>query len=834
MADTPGTLQIGLTLLEGSPRQLCGLRLAVRRPATAADRRRALAEAELARGHALRKTGKPANCRAGIAPYERAERGFADLGLPRRQAEALLGLGRLQRDCLGQSRAALAVFTRAEPLFAVDPAFESEIRQHLGEIRYRLNDLEGAAGDCRRALALRRRLGDRFGEALTSSTLGDVLLSLGRYDEATAFLDRALKLWQPGDDAGKRAQTLVNRGQLYRALGDRERARRQLLQALPLFREAKDGDHEAATWNALGGLAIDAGRPGDALEPLRKALALRTPGSRGMAVTLTSLGVAYRDLGQLEEARQAYTEALPIFYENGDSREEARTIGNMGVLEAASGQEESALAQLDHAFERFRSLSDRPAMALTLLAKARVLHGRGDLEAARSVMETSLAVVEEHRSRQTSLTTRAEFFATRQDLYDFLIDLLMEMDRQAEALEINERSLSRSLLDRLTASGLDLPAGNLSGNSRDAALLQPRTASAAEIQNGLLDRDTLLLEYRLGEERSYLWAVTPDGLSAFALPGRAAIERTARQAVERLARSRIGKSESAARQPLADLSRRLLGPVASLLPGKRLVVVSDGALQSLPFAVLPDPDSPSGDGQPLIAGHEVISLPSVSVLGEIRRDEASRTRAPKTLWVLANPDFGRRFDPLPYTRHEAAEILALVPPRDRAVALGRDASRETVLRGDLRDYRFLHFATHGAFDAEDGSGRLALAQIGPGGRPEADGFLHLTDIYALDLRADLVVLSACQSALGRELRGEGVMGLPRGFLHAGADRVLVSLWNVNDRATAELMRHFYRGILVEGLSPAAALRNAQNAIRQEKRWKSPYYWAGFTLQGEWR
>ena len=123
---------------------------------------------------------------------------------------------------------------------------------------------------------------------------------------------------------------------------------------------------------------------------------------------------------------------------------------------------------------------------------------------------------------------------------------------------------------------------------------------------------------------------------------------------------------------------------------------------------------------------------------------------------------------------------------------------------------------------------------GPRGRPQANGFLHLADIYELDLAADLVVLSACRSALGRDVRGEGMMGMTRGFFYAGAERVLVSLWNVNDRVTAELMRRFYRGMLEEGLSPAAALRAAQDGIRRQDRWRSPYYWAGFSLQGEWK
>ena len=358
---------------------------------------------------------------------------------------------------------------------------------------------------------------------------------------------------------------------------------------------------------------------------------------------------------------------------------------------------------------------------------------------------------------------------------------------------------------------------------RYAALTEPRPWRAAEIQRELLGRDTLLLEYRLGEQRSFLWAVTPDSLKSFTLPGRTEIESIARPVCEHLARSR-SRAELSADPQLASLSRLLLDPVAPLLPGKRLLVVGDGILQSVPFAALLEP----GSGGPLVARHEIVGLPSMSVLGELRREVAGRPSVPKTLWVLADPDFNGLFEPLPRTRQEAAAILELAPSPKRAV-LGLEASRATVLNSALRDYRLLHFATHGSFSASDlDGGRLILAQT------EANGFLHLADIYELDLRAELVVLSACQSALGREVRGEGMMGMTRGFFYAGAERVLVSLWNVNDRVTVELMRHFYRGLLVEGLSPAAALRKAQNAIRRQADWQAPYFWAGFTLQGEWR
>ncbi|HKV11312.1 MAG TPA: CHAT domain-containing tetratricopeptide repeat protein [Thermoanaerobaculia bacterium] len=892
VAEAPGELRVEQKLPAGS-RGPCDLRLAEKRHATAADRERAKAEAELARGHAQRRTRKPEQCREGIAPYESAERRFAGLGLPRRRAEALLGLGLLHKECLKENEAALRAFSRAEPLFVGDPPFESTVRQHLGELRFALGDLDGALGEYRRALTLRQQLGNRADEALTFDTLGRALQELGRYDEAAAHFDRAIALWPPGGDPGKKAKILLNRGHLHRDLGETERARERFREALGLFRRAKDRDSEAVALNALGLLALDEGKPAAALQPLGEALKLRAPGTRSRAVTLTALGLAWRGLGRTEDARQAYLEALAIFRSAGDLREQASSLGNLGRLEDVARQDAAALDYFDQALGLLRKLANPLETARILEGKARVLRRRGDLEAARGLLEESLAEIEGYRLRQTSYDTRAAFFATRQGFYDSLIDLLMEMHRKAPAegyaaaaLAVSERSLARSLLDGLAASGADLRRGGTDpgfrarereieneidvlvsrqtflaqkvqetedagaaallrkveadlrsrwdeldrvrsalrvSDPRYAALTQPQPASAETIRRALLDHDTLLLEYRLGDEKSFLWAVTPDSLQSFELPGRAVIEEPARRVFDLLSHPWNPKTEAAARRRLAELRRLLLDPVAPLLPGKRLLIVGGGILQSVPFAALPDP----AGGAPLIAGHEIVSLPSVSVLGELRREAAGRPRAPKTLWVLADPDFGKVFTDLPKTGDEARAILALVPASERFEVLGREATRAAVLQGNLRDYRFLHFATHGSFGAtEPGGGRLVLSQTGP------NGFLHLADIYELDLRADLVVLSACRSALGQEVRGEGMMGMTRGFFYAGAERVLVSLWNVPDRVTAELMQRFYRGMLKEGLSPPAALRAAQNEIR--RRWRSPYYWAAFTLQGEWR
>jgi len=287
----------------------------------------------------------------------------------------------------------------------------------------------------------------------------------------------------------------------------------------------------------------------------------------------------------------------------------------------------------------------------------------------------------------------------------------------------------------------------------------------------------------------------------------------------------------------------------------------------VPFAALPAPGA-AGAGSLLVARHEIVLAPSASALAVLRREVAGRAPAPRAVAVLADPvlesddprvaggspaardaardegtfhDLARsaddtgvaRFRRLKFTRAEADTIVALAGDAPSLKAVDFDASRATVQRADLADYRIVHFATHGLLNNQhpELSG-LVLSLVGRDGQPQ-DGFLRLHDVFNLKLGADLVVLSACRTALGADVRGEGLVGLTRGFWYAGAPRVLASLWDVRDQATAELMRRFYRRLLRDGQRPAAALRAAQLSMMKEERWASPYYWAGFVLQGEW-
>jgi CHAT domain-containing protein len=413
----------------------------------------------------------------------------------------------------------------------------------------------------------------------------------------------------------------------------------------------------------------------------------------------------------------------------------------------------------------------------------------------------------------------------------------------------------------------------------------------------VLDPDTLLLEYSLGEERSYLWAVTSSSITSHQLPKRAEIEAAARGLYDLLnARNtrvrgetndqravRIAQSDAEIPAAAASLSQMVLAPVTGQLRNRRLVIVADDALHFVPFGVLPVASLGGSSAsrqrrvtRPLIEDHEIVNLPSASTLAVIRDELTGRSRAPRIVVALADPVFTRNDERvkrgkdkkpdngasvgresidrqlvkatedsgvasngsyiprLPGTRLEAEQIVAMVPTVERRLAVDFAASRETATSAELSQYRYVHFSTHGLLNSvhPELSG-LVFSLVNERGETQ-DGFLRAHEIFNLKLSPEAVVLSACQTGMGKNIGGEGLVSLTRGFMYAGSPRVVVSLWGVNDLGTTELMVGFYHGMLKEGMRPAAALRAAQVSLMKNKRWESPYYWAPFTLQGEWR
>ena len=413
---------------------------------------------------------------------------------------------------------------------------------------------------------------------------------------------------------------------------------------------------------------------------------------------------------------------------------------------------------------------------------------------------------------------------------------------------------------------------------RYAELMQPRTLRWEAVQT-LLDEKTILLNYTLGEKRSFLWTITQDDVRSYILPPRTEIEVLVKAAYTGLSENPGERQPSTSSVEATDiLSKILLEPAVEALGKKRtVVIVADGALHYLPFSSLTDPRTRTTTKQPILVSNEILFAPSASVVAVLRQEAERRPIPARTVAIFADPVFSAqderldgiipagtdvgtrtaqrlpardlfisrftvradgtgayRIPRLPFSRREADAIFSNTRPETSFRALDFDASREMMASTDLSRFGIVHFATHGLLDSEypELSG-VVLSLFNRRGEP-VDGFVRLNEIYNMKLNADLVVLSACQTALGKDVRGEGLIGLTRGFMYAGSPRVLASLWKVDDVATAELMKSFYQKILKENMRPALALRAAKIEMMQQKRWSSPYFWAAFELQGEWQ
>jgi CHAT domain-containing protein/tetratricopeptide (TPR) repeat protein len=865
-AETGGRFRLEVrSLTAGAPAGRYVLRLEELRPASARDRARVGAEQALAAGMRLYQEGTPASLPAALAREKEALARFHALGLPAREAEALSCLG-AYHDRLHEREAAADFYRQALAIFdgLGDEARVGPTLSNLAKLERINGRPERAIALYRRAIPLLHRSHNWTEEAMNLSNLGRAAMEVGETGEALSAFEQALSRERSLGDRFAQGNTLSNLGLLESNLGQTSLALDHLGQAVAL--QEADGDRRGlgvtlarmGVARALGGHSRQ-----EVLATFQRALQLqRETGDRSWeAVTRHNLGWYLHREGESQQAERILRETLAFFQEHGERVSEAGALVNLGFVDLDLGR----LAEAEESFLRaqalFAEIGDPDKKANALFGLARALRAAGRTASALTAIEGASTHIEALRRKPIDLNLRMTFFASKQDIYELRVDLLMELHRRdpragfdARALMASEEARARTLLDLLEKAHVGAGSGG-------ARLTAAPTPGFREIQRQVAEPGALVLEYYLGRERSFLWAVTPGAIESFELPPRGVLEAEARRAAFLLAASNQALAHQQAEFALADLSHRLLAPVAHLLRGaERLVIVPDGALWYISFAALPDPGAggPAGAGPPLVVGHEIVTLPSLSVLPRLRRDAAGRRPAPGAVAILADPVFdamdsrvmpipmvagetsvlrgdrGARLARLPFSRAEAQAILSVAPRQGTLAALDFDASRETVLSGRLAQYRIVHFATHAVLNTENPElSGVMLSMVDPQGRPR-DGFLRLSDIYRLHLPADLVVLSACRTALGREIRGEGMIGLTRGFFSAGAREVLVSLWPVEDRATAELMRRFYREVFSRGRPAAAALREAQTAMWRDEGWRSAYYWAGFSLQGDWR
>ncbi len=785
------------------------------------------------------------------------------------------------------------------------------------------------------ALSLARHANDRSLETLALTAFANFKRKGGHHQEALELYATAKPIAEQIGAQIAQATILGGIGNIHFEMGNTEQALHDLEETTKIMERTGTQWGIAEAKLELGRIHRSLGHNEQALEHLFKALEeSRSIGMpRLQSATLRAIGQVYDELGDTDKALESYQSALKLTRPKEDQLEEAYTLNYLGQIYEKLKQSNRALTSYRGALERSRKSADPVGEALTLYNLAHLERDRGNLREAKRHIEAAVAIVESQRTNVSSHALRTSYLAQVRNIYELNVNILMRLHNESpasgfnvEAFAVSEKARARSFLESLREARANLrdgvdpvllskekqlnealntkaqlhvqllaakhndEAANVSkeldtlvaelAHARDqirqaSPKLATELLNLKQVQQRVLDDETVLLEFVLGDERSYVWVVTRAGYSSYELPGRAKIEASALRlhnlitgyqpvAGEPTA-SRVERQKNIDAELPAEivlLSELVLGPLAGELDKQRLLIVADGALQYVPFQVLRSP----GSEEQLISKHVILNSPSASLQALLKDEAARRKRAVNEVAVLADPVFeaddprlksnsqrtpvsetleirqllrdvgispdGVEIPRLIASKVEADSIMATVPASAGLKALGFAANRERVFSAELATYRIVHFATHGIIYSErpELSG-IVLSLFDSEGRSQ-NGFLRLHEIYNLRLGADLVVLSACSTGLGKDVRGEGMIGLTRGFMYAGASGVIASLWKVDDDATAELMKLFYQGMFRKGLPPAAALREAQLAMSKQKRWQSPYYWAGFVIQGQ--
>ncbi len=739
---------------------------------------------------------------------------------------------------------------------------------------------------------------------------GDLYQSLNAYY-------RSLLHWRCTDSRKSELNELQAMGRLYLRLREPKHALAIEIEALALAESLGDTVQGFVARRRIGQAQLLLGEFSAAQISLEEALALPAAGSRGgRANALFLLGEAHRRQGNLEMAEELLHQALDQYGDHPLGV--GLVLPHLARVKEDQGDPEDALRVARSAIEALGRESPASYRATARWVLARALRLVGDSGGALREINVALALVEGERKDVPDALGRAEIIAFRYDYFLFAVDLLLKMDRERpnqgfrrQALEVVERSRARSLREsfggigsnskddgaqikalqadadtlweRIRQLGLgrsegQLPAGlealewlelrerhrllvaELGLRRARAFRSQTRPPATVAAVQAVLESETRLLSFSLGEQASWLWVVGPTTLEVYPLPERAAIETTVHQLVASLRQNHRPLSAERLLPSLSNLAESLLGDaMAELIGVRRLVVVGEGALHYLPFGVLPNPRSDRS--RFLVEDFEIVRLPSASFLVDLatkhkpwRPEGVSAVIFSDAVYGSDDEYFQPEIDPgqrgllaggpraveategleplerLRFSADEAAAIRSYLPGKRSKVFDRFEARRDVLLSTDLSSFDIVHLIAHGEIDTEYPElSRLVFSRLDREGNP-VDGNLRAHEVYGLKLNAGLVVLSSCETALGRAVRGEGLVGLTQGFFATGAPRVVVSLWKVNDAATAELMKALYRYMFKEGWPPARALRQAQLELLQ--RGHPPNHWAPFVLVGD--
>ncbi|AFY37287.1 Tetratricopeptide TPR_1 repeat-containing protein [[Leptolyngbya] sp. PCC 7376] len=859
-------------------------------------------------GHLYSSTGDK---QKALEFYTTALTLMREIGDRQWEGTALNNIGAVHH-ALGELEIALEYYEESLPILREvgNRSGEARTLSSVGAIYDVLGDRQKALDHHALALAIYSEINDRNGEATALNNLGTVYDDLGEEDLALEYYEASVVLSREAGERLGEARTLGNIGGIYRNRGEYEKAVEYLLEALPLLQAIGD--------------------------------------RFGEATTLSDIGLIFLDVGRPERALEYYEQALPITQDTGNRPGEASVLNRLGRLYAEQDELAKAIDYFQESLTLSQAMGDRPGQALQFYNIAYFERQQNNTEIAVTAIESAIEIVEDLRVKVASPELRQSYFATVQFYYELYIELLMEQEAKnpnqgyaQKAFLASEQSRARTLLDLLTEANADIREGvdpdllaqekellatldlvekarvsilndpkststekkeadeNLAittsiykdlqteirlASPKYANLKYPEPLSVEELQQNILDDDTVLFQYSLHRNKSYLWAISKDDFVSYELANLGTLQTAIEQVRQNITSIRLNLPPHLERvrtqqrlNAIQTLSELVLAPALDELDKKRLVIVADEDLHFIPFSVL----SLSGqEYNPLGDRHEIVNVPSVSALESLRVNENTPIQSDASLAMIADPVFNNQdcrldggapicdnptsdpdptfasgqtldslalkrsakgfddvnWDRLLGTRTEAQSILNLLAQQsgDTLQAFDFDANRDLMTGDRLEDYDLIHIATHGFLNTvEPELSGIVFSLVDQNENPQ-NGFLRLNDVFNLKLNASLVVLSACQTGLGDQVKGEGLVGLSRGFMYAGVPRLIVSLWQVDDAATAEFMTRFYRLLLKENLAPAAALQQTQREMRTETEWQHPFYWAAFIFQGDWQ
>ena len=805
---------------------------------------------------------------------------------------------------LGELEKAVTEIFLARELYreASDKVGEAKASTTLGLSHSHKGDNNRARELHRGALEIFRAVGDRHSEAVSHNALGGTYEREGAYSLALNHYQQAASIFETIGSKDGMSVAVFQIARTHDASGNRDQALTFYNRSLQLSRAAGKVRSEANALNEIANIYAAQGRYELASDQYQKILKFyESIGDlRDQAITLNAYGDFLLRSRQGQKALDALLRALPLSEKVDDKAILITTLYNLARANLYVGSAEAAYSSIQRSLaiiEDQRANVASPDFRASYFSGVRkhyelcieIMVQLDRLGLGRGFAAEALLVSEKGRARLILDLVRESGAGLRQGAAQKLLErehelrelfrlrAMYRMDLVLSKKDSSEIGEIDNQLAQLRAEYQDIQAQLRQQNPRLFSLEQTAPLSLQQIQSELRDGDTMLLEYALGEQQSHLWAVTSNSIEHHNLPARKEIEDAARE-VYRLTTARQGSgdanyqtnidaADNAYMETATKLSQMLLGPVAERLGNKRLLVVTEGALQHISIEALPLPvtkTSESASGAFVIDKHEVVILPSFSTLVAIRNSRNRASSPGKLVAVIADPVFSnsddrvkseagmsavasaatdKKSDPqtrdaglarLTYASEEADAISAVAPWGTTMVAKGFDANREIAMSSDVGQYQILHFATHGFLDSEQPElSGIVLSSMDPDGQVKS-GLMPLHDIYSLDLSAQLTVLSACQTALGKDIKGEGLVGLTHSFISAGSNSVAASLWKVDDRATAVLMADFYDAMLQQGMPPAAALRSAKLKMMKDERRRAPYYWAGFVLQGEYR